>query len=82
MNGTKQSFSEWWEQLTPSQRTGIAVLAGIEVVATSIALMDLVKRPASLVRGPKLAWGLACAIQPVGPLTYLTLGRRKADPTV
>jgi hypothetical protein len=79
MDRSKQSFNQWWDELTPPQRVGIAVLAGIEVIATSIALVDLAQRPRELVRGPKLAWGLACAVQPVGPLAYLALGRRKAD---
>ena len=82
MSGPKQPFNEWWDQLTPSQRVGIAVLAGIEIAATTMAITDLVKRPAALVRGPKFAWGLACAVQPVGPIAYLALGRRTADPTV
>ena len=82
MDRSKQSLTEWWGDLTPPQRIGIAVLAGVEVVATSIALVDLVNRPRELVRGPKLAWGLGCAVQPVGPLAYLTFGRRKADPAL
>ena len=66
--------------MSPPQRAGIIVLAGVEIFATSMALLDLAKRPRELVRGPKFAWALACAIQPVGPFTYLALGRRKVDP--
>jgi hypothetical protein len=28
------------------------------------------------VRGPKGLWALGCFVQPVGPIAYLTLGRR------
>ena len=80
MDRPKQSFNQWWAELSPAQRVGITVLAGIEVAATTMALVDLSKRPQELVRGPKLAWALGCAIQPFGPLTYLAIGRRKANP--
>ena len=65
-----------WSELTPEQRTAIGVAATIEVVVTTVALRDLVRRPSASVRGPKAVWALGCFVQPVGPLAYLALGRR------
>ena len=48
----------------------------VEVVLTTTALVDLARRPAAQVRGPKAAWALASFVQPVGPIAYLALGRR------
>jgi hypothetical protein len=46
---------------------------------TATALVDLARRPASQIRGPKPLWLLGCFVQPVGPLAYLALGRRKSQ---
>jgi len=64
-----------WNDLTPVQQGAIVVGGAIELVLTTIALVDLARRPAAGVRGPKVAWALACFVQPVGPIAYLALGR-------
>lgn len=51
--------------------------AAVEVVLTTVALVDLARRPAEQVRGPKPVWALGCFVQPVGPIAYLLLGRRR-----
>jgi hypothetical protein len=66
-----------WSDLTPRQRTAIVVGAALELILTSIALADLQKRPSALVRGPKAAWRLMSFVQPVGPIVYLLVGRRR-----
>jgi len=40
--------------------------------------VDLVRRPRAQVRGPKALWMMGLFVQPVGPVAYLALGRRKA----
>jgi hypothetical protein len=50
--------------------------AAFEIALTAFALADLARRPASQVRGPKLLWAATCFVQPVGPISYLMLGRR------
>jgi hypothetical protein len=67
---------EWWRGRTPAQQKGVIVLAALELVFTTAALWDLAHRPARQVRGPKAFWLLASAVQPFGPIAYLTLGRR------
>lgn len=52
--------------------TGIA-----EVALTTWCLRDLKRRPAELVRGPKVLWGPAMSVQPVGPIAYLVWGRKR-----
>jgi hypothetical protein len=65
-----------WSELSARQRRTIRVAGALEAVTTVAAMLDLARRPANEVRGPKGAWLLACLIQPVGPVVYFTAGRR------
>ena len=66
-----------WADLTPTQQK-LVVAAGVaEVVLATWCLRDLRRRPADMVRGPKLLWVPALSVQPVGPLAYLLVGRRR-----
>jgi hypothetical protein len=65
-----------WSEFSPAAKTAIIVGAVGEVVVTTVALRDLIRRPAVDVRGWKLFWMLGCFVQPVGPFLYLRLGRR------
>jgi len=67
-----------WSELSPAQRTAIVVVASAEIIVTTIALRDLVHRPAGQVRGPKALWFLGCFVQPIGSTLYLVAGRRRA----
>ena len=67
-----------WRDLTAQQQRGIVVAGLVEVVLTSLAVRDLVRRPPSQVRGPKPLWLLSFVVQPVGPVGYLLVGRRRA----
>lgn len=66
-----------WSELRPSTRTAIVVGGAVELVVTSVALADLRRRPSAAVRGPKWLWALMSFVQPVGPIAYLALGRRR-----
>ena len=65
-----------WSDLSATQQRAIVVGATLEVIVTTVALVDLVRRPPSRVRGPKLLWWAAMVVQPVGPVAYLVAGRR------
>jgi hypothetical protein len=65
-----------WSDLSESQKRAIYVGGAIESVLTTYAIRDLVKRPSSGVRGPKVAWVLAFFVQPFGPIAYFAAGRR------
>jgi hypothetical protein len=74
MATTKQKKK--WRDLTDGQRVAIVIGAGIELVLTTLAMVDLARRPAAQVRGPKPLWVLGSVVQPVGPIAYLLFGRR------
>jgi hypothetical protein len=65
-----------WSDLTTTQQGLILASAAVELALTAAALIDLARRPADQIRGPKPLWVLGCIVQPVGPLAYLALGRR------
>ncbi len=67
-----------WSEMSGGQRTAILVLASVELALTATAAVDLVRRPASGVRGPKVLWACALVVQPVGPIAYLALGPRRS----
>jgi len=73
----KPSMREWWREMPAWQRVGTVVLVPIELTATAVAAVDLIRRPRGLVRGPKVLWWPALTVQPFGPLAYLALGRRR-----
>ncbi len=69
-----------WADLPPAARTAIVVVGGLDLALRACALVDLARRPASEVNGPKSAWALALSlVNSAGavPLTYLFLGRRR-----
>jgi hypothetical protein len=65
-----------WSDFSPQQQTAIIVAAIIELILTTLALRDLSRRSRSEVRGPKVLWVFASAVQPVGPILYFLVGRR------
>jgi hypothetical protein len=69
--------SKKWDDLSDGQKTAILVAVSVELALTVTALVDLVRRPRDLVRGPKALWALGCFVQPVGPVAYLALGARR-----
>ena len=77
MPGRKRK-KKTWSELSPTTRAAIVAGGVAEVVVTSFALRDLVRRPAALVRGPKLLWGPLLLVQPIGSPLYLIAGRRGA----
>ena len=66
-----------WSELSGTQQAAILVAASIELALTATALVDLVRRPAAEVRGPKGLWALGVFVQPIGPIAYLTYGRHR-----
>jgi hypothetical protein len=65
-----------WSDLSDRQKTVVVVGGTVELLLTAVALIDLARRPAEQVRGPKALWAMGCLIQPVGPISYLVAGRR------
>ena len=66
-----------WADLPRWQQAGVVALGVVEVVLTTVAATDLVRRPRAEVRGPKALWALGLPVQPFGPIAYLAFGRRR-----
>jgi hypothetical protein len=70
-----------WNDLSPRARRLIVAGGVIEGVLKAAALFDLVRRPASEVRGSKPKWALAIVLVNslgVVPIAYFARGRREA----
>ena len=63
--------------LTDRQKTALLVAVSVQLSLAATAWVDLARRPAEQVRGPKVAWAAAIAVNFVGPISYFTLGRRR-----
>jgi hypothetical protein len=70
-----------WSDLSDGEKTAILVAASIQISLAATAWIDLARRPAELVRGPKPAWAVMIAVNFAGPIAYFTVGRRRS-PTV
>ena len=70
-----------WSDLTPAQQTGVLVMASVQMALAATAWVDLARRPAALVRGPRLAWAADIAVNFVGPISYFAFGRRGSSPS-
>ena len=64
-----------WSDLTDAQKTAVLVAASVQLSLAATAWVDLARRPAELVRGPKAAWALGIAVNFVGPIAYFAVGR-------
>ena len=68
-----------WSDLSDRSKTAILILASIQVSLAVTAWVDLIKRPASQVRGSKVAWAAIIAVNFVGPAAYFRRGRLPAS---
>jgi len=70
-----------WADLSPRTRRLVVIGGAVDGVLTIAALLDLLRRPADEVRGPKPVWAAAIVVvNSVGalPLTYFAYGRKRA----
>jgi hypothetical protein len=66
-----------WRDLTPQQKK-IAIAAVIlNAIIASFTWRDLRRRPAALVRGPKLFWRMWASLNTTGSVAYWLVGRRR-----
>ncbi|HEY2831395.1 MAG TPA: PLDc N-terminal domain-containing protein [Sporichthyaceae bacterium] len=67
-----------WRDLSGTQQKAILTAAAVEAACKIVALVDLRRRPASGVRGPKVLWATAIVVVNTGgPLAYFTSARRR-----
>ena len=68
-----------WSDLSEDTRKLIIVVAIAESILKGAALIDLKRRPANQVRGPKWLWAPVIAVvnsAGVVPISYFVFGRR------
>ena len=69
-----------WSDLSPRTRRLLSVVAVVEGILKLAALIDIKRRPASQIRGPKWLWATAVAVissAGVLPISYFVVGRRQ-----
>lgn len=62
--------------LSPASRAGLIIGLIVELSAKTAAWVDLSRRPAEQVRGPKWIWALAQLVNGFGPAAYWSIGRK------
>ena len=68
-----------WSELSRGQRVFLGSAAAAELALKITALIDIKRRPAELIRGPKGLWRAAMAVNLLGPVSYFAFGRRRTD---
>ena len=71
-----------WKRLSPQQRTMYVAGSVVQVTLFAAAQIDITRRDADEIRGPKLLWRLLCFVNFIGPILYFVLGRRTSDEPV
>ncbi len=69
-----------WSDLSKRNQRLLIAAAAVETSLKAAALIDLKRRPASQVRGPKWAWIPALTIlnsAGIAPVTYFVWGRKQ-----
>lgn len=66
-----------WEDLSDRQRGAIVGVGVIQVTLMVAALVDIRRRSAEDIRGPKGAWVAAAFVNTIGPLSYFVFGRKR-----
>jgi NADH:ubiquinone oxidoreductase subunit B-like Fe-S oxidoreductase len=68
-----------WSDLSPRTRKVIIVAGVAEAGLKAAAAIDIKRRPADQIRGPKWAWFAGLLINTAGivPLSYFFFGRRR-----
>jgi hypothetical protein len=67
----------WWADRSEGQRRLLIAAATAEATLKIVALIDIQRRPASQIRGPKALWRAAMVVNLLGPLSYFAIGRKR-----
>jgi hypothetical protein len=66
-----------WAELSDRQRALLLCAAAAELSLKIAALIDIKRRPADRIRGPKALWRAAMVVNLLGPLSYFAFGRKR-----
>jgi Phospholipase_D-nuclease N-terminal len=67
-----------WSDLNERQRRLVIVWGAGATILGLATLIDVMRRPADQIRGPKWLWSSAAFIDYVGPIAYFIYGRPQA----
>ncbi|MEI7926514.1 MAG: PLD nuclease N-terminal domain-containing protein [Chloroflexota bacterium] len=80
INGMRLGRQMRWADLPQSVRGGLGIAASVQMALLISAIVDLVRRPSSQVRGGrKWAWVPVLFVNLIGPLAYFAFGRVHGD---
>ena len=65
--------------MSSRQQTMLLVSVSVQLSLAATAWVNLAKRPATEVNGPKAMWAALIAVNFVGPLAYFAFGRRRTS---
>ena len=71
-----------WSDLDRREQAAVIGLAAVQLTLATAAWIDLARRPAAQVRGPKPLWAAGIAVNFVGPIAYFTVGRIRPRPAL
>ncbi|WP_018296802.1 hypothetical protein [Corynebacterium lubricantis] len=77
MSTNKHKERTQFSELPLLARVGIVAFATVDATAKIAALVDMSRRPADKIRGPKWAWAAAQAVNGFGPAAYWAFARRE-----
>jgi hypothetical protein len=66
-----------WSDLSRNERAGVAGAGVVQIGLLAAALVDIARRPAEEIKGPKAAWAAASFINFAGPIAYFAFGRKR-----
>jgi phospholipase D-like protein len=66
-----------WSELAPWQRRAVVAVGIVQVSLSVAAFIDIRRRPARRIRGPKRLWTALSFTNTVGPVAYFAYGRRR-----
>ena len=66
-----------WKDMSPRQQTATLVAGSVQLSLAATAWVDLARRPAKRVNGPKGVWAAVIGVNFIGPIAYFIWGRRR-----
>jgi hypothetical protein len=66
-----------WSELSAAQQGGILLSEAGQFVLTTVALLDIYRRPREDIRGNKAIWTLASFVNFVGSISYFLFGHKR-----
>jgi hypothetical protein len=74
--GPVSELVQLYERLSSTARRALWALLGVELVVIAAVERDIQRRADREIRGPKLIWRAIATQNIIGPVAYLTFGRR------